>query len=125
MIEFEELNQRLMQSEEPISNLKEALDIDNVKIQIEELEKQSAAPAMDDTKDRMHPCHHPNRLALVNVMKNAGSGAMTDWKIISSADTSIAHLPYLEINALICAKSPLLNIATTLFRKECTDGTYK
>ena len=44
MIEFEELNQRLMQSEEPISNLKEALDIDNVKIQIEELEKQSAAP---------------------------------------------------------------------------------
>ena len=44
MIEFEELNQRLMQSEEPISNLKEALDIDNVKTQIEELEKQSAAP---------------------------------------------------------------------------------
>ena len=44
MIEFEELNQRLMQSEEPISNLKEALDIDNVKIQIEKLEKQSAAP---------------------------------------------------------------------------------
>lgn len=44
MIEFEELNQRLMQSEEPINNLKEALDIDNVKIQIEELEKQSAAP---------------------------------------------------------------------------------
>ena len=44
MIEFEELNQRLMQSEEPINNLKEALDIDNVKVQIAELEKQSAAP---------------------------------------------------------------------------------
>ena len=44
MIEFEELHQRLMQSEEPINNLKEALDIDNVKVQIAELEKQSAAP---------------------------------------------------------------------------------
>lgn len=44
MIEFEELNQRLMQSEEPIENLKEALDIDNLIKEVAELEEQSSAP---------------------------------------------------------------------------------
>lgn len=44
MLEFEELSQRLSQFEEPIENLKEALDIENVKLQVVELEKQSTAP---------------------------------------------------------------------------------
>ena len=44
MIEFEELNQRLMQSQKPIENLKEALDIDNLVKEVAELEKQSSAP---------------------------------------------------------------------------------
>ncbi len=44
MIEFEELNQRLMQSEEPIKNLKEALDIDNLIKEVAKLEEQSSAP---------------------------------------------------------------------------------
>ena len=44
MLEFEELNQRLMQSEKPIENLKEALDIDNLVKEVAELEKQSSAP---------------------------------------------------------------------------------
>ena len=40
MLEFEELNQRLMQSEKPIENLKEALDIDNLVKEVAELEEQ-------------------------------------------------------------------------------------
>ena len=44
MLEFGELNQRLMQSEKPIENLKEALDIDNLVKEVAELEKQSSAP---------------------------------------------------------------------------------
>lgn len=44
MLEYEELNQRLMQSEKPIENLKEALDIDNLVKEVAELEKQSSAP---------------------------------------------------------------------------------
>ena len=44
MIEYEELKQRLMQSEKPIENLKEALNIDRVKEEIDALEKKSAAP---------------------------------------------------------------------------------
>lgn len=42
MLEFEELSQRLQQFEEPIQNLKEALDIENVKSQIADLEEQSS-----------------------------------------------------------------------------------
>jgi len=44
MIEYEELKQRLTQSEKPIENLKEALSIDSVKEEIASLEKESAAP---------------------------------------------------------------------------------
>ncbi len=44
MLEFEELNQRLSQSQKPIEDLKEALNIDSLKIEIAELEKISAAP---------------------------------------------------------------------------------
>ena len=44
MIELEELAQRLQQSSAPIENLKEALDIDNLKTEVEKLEAQSAAP---------------------------------------------------------------------------------
>ena len=44
MIELEELAQRLQQSSAPIENLKEALDIDNLKVEVERLEAQSAAP---------------------------------------------------------------------------------
>ena len=52
MIEYEELKQRLMQSEEPIENLKEALSIDSVKEEIENLEKESAAPDFWDDMEK-------------------------------------------------------------------------
>ena len=44
MIIFEELKQRLSESEKPIDNLKEALNIDRLKEDAAALEKQSAAP---------------------------------------------------------------------------------
>ena len=44
MVEFEELRLRLLDSEKPIENLKEALAIDSLKAEVEALEKESAAP---------------------------------------------------------------------------------
>lgn len=44
MVEFEELRLRLLDSEKPIENLKEALAIDSLKAEAEVLEKESAAP---------------------------------------------------------------------------------
>ena len=44
MVEFEELRLRLLDSEKPIENLKEALTIDSLKAEVEVLEKESAAP---------------------------------------------------------------------------------
>ena len=44
MGEFEELRLRLLDSEKPIENLKEALAIDSLKAEVEVLEKESAAP---------------------------------------------------------------------------------
>ena len=44
MVEFEELRMRLLDSEKPIENLKEALAIDRLKAEVEVLEKESAAP---------------------------------------------------------------------------------
>ncbi len=44
MVEFEELRLRLVGSEKPIENLKEALAIDSLKAEVEVLEKESAAP---------------------------------------------------------------------------------
>ena len=44
MVEFEELRLRLLDSEKPIGNLKEALAIDSLKAEVEVLEKESAAP---------------------------------------------------------------------------------
>lgn len=44
MVEFEELRLRLLDSEKPIENLKEALAIDSLKAGVEVLEKESAAP---------------------------------------------------------------------------------
>ena len=52
MIEYEELKQRLMQSEKPIENLKEALSIDYVKEEIDSLEKESAAPDFWDDMEK-------------------------------------------------------------------------
>lgn len=43
MVEFEELRLRLLDSEKPIENLKEALAIDSLKAEVEVLEKESAA----------------------------------------------------------------------------------
>lgn len=43
MIEFEELRLKLLESEEPIQNLKEALAIDSLKSEVEALEKESSA----------------------------------------------------------------------------------
>ena len=44
MVEFEVLQLRLLDSEKPIENLKEALAIDSLKAEVEVLEKESAAP---------------------------------------------------------------------------------
>ena len=44
MVEFEELRLRLLDSEKPIENLKEALAIDSLKAEVEVLEKESASP---------------------------------------------------------------------------------
>lgn len=44
MVEFEELRLRLLDSEKPIENLKEALATDSLKAEVEVLEKESAAP---------------------------------------------------------------------------------
>lgn len=44
MVEFEELRLRLLDSEKPIENLKEALAIDSLKAEVEVLDKESAAP---------------------------------------------------------------------------------
>lgn len=44
MVEFEELRLRLLDSEKPIENLKEALAIDSLKAEVEVLEKESTAP---------------------------------------------------------------------------------
>jgi peptide chain release factor 2 len=44
MLEYEELRQRLAESEQPIGNLKEALNIDSVKEEIASLEAESAKP---------------------------------------------------------------------------------
>ena len=52
MIEYEELKQRLLQSEEPIENLKEALSIDHLKEEISELEKESASPDFWDDMEK-------------------------------------------------------------------------
>lgn len=48
MIEFEELRLKLLESEEPIQNLKEALAIDSLKSEVEALEKESSAPGFWD-----------------------------------------------------------------------------
>lgn len=48
MVEFESLRFRLLESEAPIQNLKEALAIDVVKKEIEELEAQAAEPGFWD-----------------------------------------------------------------------------
>lgn len=44
MVEFEELRLKLLESEKPIQNLKEALAIDSLKSEVEVLEKESSAP---------------------------------------------------------------------------------
>jgi peptide chain release factor 2 len=48
MIIFEELKQRLNTSKQPIDNLKEALSIENVKVEIARLEEESAKPGFWD-----------------------------------------------------------------------------
>ena len=48
MVEFEELRLRLLDSEKPIVNLKEALAIDSLTAEVAVLEKESAAPDFSD-----------------------------------------------------------------------------
>lgn len=52
MIEFENLRFRLLESEKPIQNLKEALAIDLVKNEIKELEAEAAAPDFWDDMEK-------------------------------------------------------------------------
>ena len=79
------------------------------------IQKHIAAPVMDDTHERMQPCHHPKRFAFVKVMKNAGSGAAIDWNTISRKEMAIAHFPYCAINACMSSKFPVRNMTITLF----------
>ena len=51
MLEFENLKFRLLESEKPIENLKEALAIDLVKSEIAELDKKAAAPDFWDNME--------------------------------------------------------------------------
>lgn len=51
MIEFDDLRLRLLESEEPIKNLKEALAIEHVENEVKELEKQAAAPDFWDNAE--------------------------------------------------------------------------
>ena len=89
------------------------------------MEKHTAAPAMAEVQDRMAPCHQPNRLALASVMKNAGSGAATDWKIISRKDTAMAQGPYLAMKARMASKSPVRNMSTRELTAWWADGTAR
>ena len=52
MIEYEELKQRLLNSEEPIKNIKEALNIDSLKTEIEALEAESSKPDFWDDMEK-------------------------------------------------------------------------
>ncbi len=62
MIEFENLKFRLLESEKPIKNLKEALAIDLVKNEIKELDEKAAAPDFWDNMEESQ-----------KVLKKAGS----------------------------------------------------
>lgn len=62
MVEFENLRFRLLESEKPIQNLKEALAIDMVMEEIKELEAKAAAP---DFWDNMEECQ--------KILKKTGS----------------------------------------------------
>ena len=52
MIVYEELKQRLLNSEEPIKNIKDALNIDSLKTEVEELEAESAKPDFWDDMEK-------------------------------------------------------------------------
>lgn len=51
MVEFDDLRLRLLESEQPIKNLREALAIDHVQKEVEELEQQAAAPGFWDNAE--------------------------------------------------------------------------
>lgn len=52
MIEFEELKLKLLESEKPIQDLKEALAIDSLKAEVDALEKESSAPGFWDDMEK-------------------------------------------------------------------------
>ncbi len=52
MVEYEELRFRLLESENPIKNLKEALAIDSLKQDIERLEEESSSPDFWDNMEK-------------------------------------------------------------------------
>ena len=52
MVEFDDLRLRLLESEKPIENLREALAIDHIEAEVAELEKQAAQPGFwDDAEE--------------------------------------------------------------------------
>ena len=51
MVEFDDLRLRLLESENPIKNLKEALAVDLVEKEVEALEKQASAPDFWDNAE--------------------------------------------------------------------------
>lgn len=75
MVEFEELRLRLLDSEKPIENLKEALAIDSLKAEVEVLEKESAAPDFWDDMENSQ-----------KVMQKIGSlkAKVTDYESLKS-----------------------------------------
>ena len=62
--------------------------------------------------ERMAPCHQPKRFALAKVMRNAGSGAATDWNTIRQNESTAACLPYFAMNSRMTWKSPVANVCS-------------
>src|SRR5699024_667301 len=67
------------------------------------------APAIALDQDNIAPFTQPNKLAFAKVIKNAGSGAAIDWKIIRKKDITGAHIPKDSIYSFTASTSKRLN----------------
>ena len=73
------------------------------------IRKHNAAPAMALVQERIAPFHQPNIAAFANVMRNAGSGAATDWNTIRPKEIAAAYGPYERINPMMLSTLADLN----------------
>lgn len=75
MVEFDELRLRLLESEKPIKNLKEALAIDSIKKEVALLEEKSTAPSFWDDMENSQKIMQKigslkSKLSAYNALKN-------------------------------------------------------